>query len=268
VGLSHLLISRTDRIMLGILGSAEDVGIYNAAATLSVQAALFLASFNAIFAPTIADLFHKQRMKELAALFKTTTKWIFTLTLPVVLVFVLFAWPIMRVFGPGFSAGSLVLISLGIAELVNAGVGSVAFMLTMTSRQNIELLNSIALGSLNVVLNLILIPKLHVLGAAIATGLSIALINILRLIEVYWLYKVHPYKLSYWKPIVAGGVATLVWIGIRRMWNVTGWIWIIAIVLFGVVYMLAFVALGLDDEERLILKAVKGLIYKRLGGNH
>jgi O-antigen/teichoic acid export membrane protein len=267
VGLSHLLISRTDRIMLGILGSAEDVGIYNAAATMSVQATLFLLSFNAIFAPTIANLFHKQRMEELATLFKTTTKWIFTLTIPVVLVFVLFAWPIMRVFGPGFSAGALVLISLGIAELLNAGVGGVALMLTMSGHQKIELLNSLSLGVLNVVLNLLLIPMFHVLGAAIATGASIALINLVRVIEVYLLYKVHPYKLSYWKPIVAGGVATLVWIGVRSIWNLSGWMWLGGSALFGVIYMLTFMALGLDDEDKVIMRAVKKRILRQQGIN-
>lgn len=257
VGLSSLLITRTDRIMLGILGTVEDVGIYNAAATLAIQATLFLVSFNAIFSPIIADLFNQGRMQELGTLLKTTTKWTFALTLPVVLVFVLFARPLMRLFGPTFLPGAPVLISLGIAELVNAGTGSVGFMLTMTGWQKFELLNSLTLGGLNVFLNFLLIPRYGVLGAGIATGLSIALVNLARLVEVYWLYRVHPYKLSYWKPLMAGVVAALAWLGVREMWNPTGWLWVGGVALFGVMYMLAFLVLRLDDEDRLILQALK-----------
>jgi len=267
VGLSHLLIARTDRIMLGILGSAEDVGVYNAAATLAIQATLFLNAFNAIFSPIIADLFHHRRREELEALFKTTTKWIFALTFPVVLGFVLFARPLMRLFGPGFATGGLVLISLGFAELVNAGVGAVGFMLTMTGRHKLELMNSLVLGGLNVLLNFLLIPRYGVLGAGIATGFAIALVNLARLLEIWLLYKVHPYKLSYWKPVVAGAVATLGWTGVRSVLSLTGWTWVGGLALFWVVYVLAFVGLGLDGDDRLILRAMKARLGRGLGGN-
>lgn len=266
VGLSGLLITRSDRIMLGILASAEDVGIYNAAATLAVQAALFLVSFNAIFAPTIADLCHQHRMEELEALFKTTTKWVFTLTFPLVLAFVLVARPLMALFGPGFGAGAPVLISLGIAQLVNASTGTVGFMLIMTDRQKLELVNSLALGGLNIALNFLLIPKYGVLGAGIATGISIALVNLARLAEVHLIYRIHPYKISYWKPVMAGAVAALGWVGMRSVLNPTGWLWAGGVALFGVIYVLGFVALGLDDEDRVILRALKARLVKRLEG--
>ena len=256
-GMSGLLLKRTDRIMLGILSSAKSVGIYSAAANLAIQAALFLTSFNAIFSPIISDLFHRGRMRELEALFKTTTKWIFTLTLPVVLILVLFARPIMRVFGPGFSSGATVLITLAIAQVVNASVGSVGFVLTMTGRHKIALINSLALGGLNVLLNLLLIPPYGVLGAAIATGISIALINVTKLIEVYWLYKLHPYKASYWKPMVAGAVAVAFCFGLRKFVEFTGWLQVGEVVLFGAVYGAAILILGLEVEDRIIVGAIK-----------
>jgi len=257
VGLSSLLITRTDRIMLGILGSVHDVGIYNAAAMLAGQATLFMVSLTAMFSPIIADLFNQRRMEELGTLFKTTTKWIFTLTLPLVLVFILFAQPIMKFFGPEFSSGAPVLIALGIAELVDAGVGPVWSMLTMTGRQKLELMNSLALGGLNVFLNFLLIPKYGILGAGVATGLSVTLVNLARLIEVYLLYQLHPYKFSYWKPLVSGVVTALVWLGIRQLLSLRGWLWVGGVVLVGVIYMSILIALGLDDEDRLVLCALR-----------
>jgi len=256
VGLSHLLLTRIDRIMLGILRDAKDVGTYNAAATLAFQATLFLSSFNMVFSPMIADLFHKGRKAELGQLFKTVTKWIFTLTLPVSLALAIFSRPLMQIFGPGFSLGTSVLISLSFAQLVNAGVGSVGFMLTMTGRHRLELLNSILLGLSNVLLNLLLIPKYGVLGAGIATGVSIAAMNVLRLVQIYVLYGIHPYKTAYWKPLTAGIIASIAWFAVRIFWSPEGWQWAAAIAFFGAMYCALVVILGLDPEDRKILRVV------------
>jgi O-antigen/teichoic acid export membrane protein len=263
VGMTHLLITRTDRIMLGVVGSAEDVGVYNAAATLAVQATFSLTAFNAIFAPTIADLFSRRKKEELESLFKTVTKWIFTLTLPIALVFALFAGPIMRLFGPGFAEGGPVLVSLGFAYLVGASAGSVGLMLTMTGRQKMELFNSLALGGLNVLLNLIMIPIYGVLGAAIATGLSIVLVNLARLTEVYWLYKIHPYRLAYWKPMIAGIMAASTSLLTKGITEPTAWAWLASVGLVIVVYFIMLLLLGLDQYDTMILRKVKQRLWKR-----
>jgi len=257
VGLSYLLITRSDRIMLGILTSARDVGIYNAAAVLTEQATIFLTSFNIIFSPIIADLFHKDRMKELEILFKITTKWIFILTLPFVLIFVLFTRPLMTLFGAEFSGGSLILIILGLSQLINASTGPAGYILIMSGRQKVELMNTLALGSLNLILNFFLISKYGVLGAGIATGISIVFINMVRLTEIYLLYRMHPYKVSYWKPILAGVVGTLSCIGLKSAWNLSEWMWTVGIGLFVVMYSITFLAFKLDIEDKLMLKTLK-----------
>ena len=83
VGFAHLMLRRTDRFMLGALGGARNVGIYNAAAVMATQGALFLRSFNAIFSPIIAELHNQERKRELGQLLKSTTKRIFALTWPI-----------------------------------------------------------------------------------------------------------------------------------------------------------------------------------------
>ena len=257
IGFSHILLLRIDRIMLGILGLVHEVGIYNAAAIMSIQASLFLVSVNAIFSPIIADLYNKGHINQLSNLFKTTTKWIFELTLPVFLVFVLFSRHIMGLFGEEFVVGWAVLVILGGAQLLNASVGSVGYTLTMTGRQKMELVNNLVLCGLNIFLNIILIRKFGILGAAIATGLSLGLINLLRLIEIYCLYKIHPYKLSYWKPVLAGTISVVSWLVVSNFLNFTGWLWITGVVIFMVIYLVILTLLGFEKEEKIVFKAVK-----------
>lgn len=266
VGLSSVLLARTDRIMLGILRSAEDVGIYNTSVTMAAQATVFLISFNTIFAPVVTDLYHRGLMEDLKRLFRTTTKWILALTLPVTLVLVLFAQPIMRLFGPGFAVGAPALIALGAAQLVNAGVGSAGQMLIMTGRQKLELVNCIAALGLNVLMNLFLIPRYGALGAGIATGTSIALVNIARLIEVYFLYNIHPYKSSCWKVLASGTLAATTWIGISRFLVLKSWQCVGGVALFAIVYLVVLVALGLDEEDRMVLRALRRQISRLMRG--
>jgi O-antigen/teichoic acid export membrane protein len=261
VGLSQLLLSRTDRIILGIFNLAKDVGIYNAAMIAAVQATLFLGAFNTIFSPIIADLHHQGRMDQLGNLFKTTTKWIFSLTLPIFLVFVLFSKQIMNLFGPGFSGGWLVLVILTLAQLLNVSAGSVGFILTMTGHQKIELINSVVLGGLNVLLNIWLVQRYGIFGVAIGTGLSLVLINLTRLFEVYFLFHIHPYKASYWKPITAGALAAISGIGISKFGELDGWFWLIGVAILGLVYVLVLISLGVEEEEKTVLKAVKNKFY-------
>ena len=61
---------------------------------------------------------------------------------------------------------------------------------------------------LHIALNLFLIPRYGVLGAAIATSISLAVINVVGLIEVKLLIGIWPYRLSYLKLVAASVVTT------------------------------------------------------------
>ena len=257
-GFSYILIFRIDRIMLGIIGKAEEVGVYNAAVIMAAQVSVFMGSFNAIFAPIISDLFNRNKMQQLHNLFKTTTKWIFSLTLPIFLIFSLYSKQIMGIFGSEFTGGWVVLISLGLAQFINAAVGSAGYILRMTGYQKLELVNNLTLGGLNIVLNLLLIPKLGILGAAVATGISLALVNLARLVEVYWFHAIHPYKLAYWKPGLAGLVASCLVVAIRTAFVSLARLWVLGALVFALLYVVIYILTGFDSEDKLIVRAIIG----------
>ncbi len=256
---ANLLLIRIDRLMLGWLKGPADVGIYNAASVTALHTSFMLSALNASFSPMIADLYNRGKREELERIFQMTTRWIFTVSLPIALILISFPRNIMAAFGLDFGAGWLALVSLSVACLMNAGAGSSGFILVMSGRQNIELLNDFVMVSLNVVLNFWLIRLYGITGAAIATGGSIAVINIMRLLEIRLFMKMQPYNRKYIKPLLAGLLAIAIPLFIASDPG-TGFVWIIYSAAMGLVYGALLYLLGLEAEDREILSAVKGKV--------
>ncbi len=261
-GLSYLLLTYTDRIMLGYFGKASDVGIYNAATTVALQLPIFLTAFISIFMPLVSDLYHKRNLEELNALFKTTTRWIFLLSIPIFLIVMAFPRFIMLAFGSSYISGAVILEILAVAQLINISTGPVGMVLKMTGRQDLDLLNGVVLVVLNIVLNLWLIPIYGVRGAAFATCFSIAMMHILRLIEVFRFLKLFPYDMRYLKPIAAGLMSALMLILSGTLFKSSQWyVLFTQVVLLLFVYGAVLLIAGLDGEDRMVVEMLK----KKLG---
>ena len=107
------------------------------------------------------------------------------LALPVAFTLVLFAKPLMgMVFGSEFERGSIALIILCTAQVINAGAGSVNEILNMTGNEMDTALGMTIGAVTNVLLNVMLIPKWGIEGAALATGISLIVWNLILIIRV------------------------------------------------------------------------------------
>jgi O-antigen/teichoic acid export membrane protein len=170
---------QSDRIMLGIYLNAREVGIYSVAASMVAFVGLFLQSINQIFAPTIAELFAKGEHEMLLRLYQTLTKWSLGLTIPLALGIMIFAKPLMGIFGPDFREGWPVLAVATVGQLVSCGVGSVGLLLLMSDQQNRMVRAQAITVFLTLGLNFLLIPRLGLIGAAIATAATNTSLNLL-----------------------------------------------------------------------------------------
>jgi O-antigen/teichoic acid export membrane protein len=180
----EFLSSQSDRIMLGIYLNAREVGIYSVAASMVAFVGLFLQSINQIFAPTIAELFSKGEHDLLLRLYQTLTKWSLGLTIPLAFGIMVFAKPLMGVFGPDFREGWPVLAVATVGQLVSCGVGSVGLLLLMSDQQNRMVRAQAITVFLTLGLNFLLIPRLGLIGAAIAAGATNTTLNLLWLRDV------------------------------------------------------------------------------------
>jgi O-antigen/teichoic acid export membrane protein len=207
VTLATMGLTYTDRLMLGILSTTEAVGLYQAAAVLSTQTHFVSFAVTAAFSPIISDLYHSGHLDNLSALYANTVRWTILFTLPGAAILFLFAPEIISLWGPEFQEGVPALRVLTVAHFVVAGAGSVGQMLQMSDHQDFVFGVNAFTAVLNVILNWILIRWYGALGAALATGFSQALGDILETGGLYYFLSVHPFRRELWKPLAAGGLA-------------------------------------------------------------
>ena len=259
MGAVEFLVAQADKIIIGFYLNPTLVGIYVVASTLSALIAIILQSVNQIFAPVIADLHAQARRDVLQSLFQTLTKWILGLTLPLAVVMIAFAHPLMRVFGRGFEAGWPVLVIGAVGQLVNCGVGSVGYLLLMSGNQRQLLKVQFSMVAISLVVNITLIPVLGIIGAALASACVNVAGNLWNLIEVRKALDIFPFNRSYLRlgipGLLAAGVVLLV-----RMWTASyahPWLAILAALVFAYLgFAASAIRFSLDPNDRIIVEAV------------
>lgn len=214
----RFLSARVDVVVLGILLGAEEVGVYAMAVATAAFVPILLRALNSIFGPIVSGLHTRGDQALLERLFHSSTKWCFALTLPLGLCIVLFAEPLMALFGAGFMIGAEALAFLVVGQLIHVGTGSVGNLLTMSGHQRAELW-SVGLGAVSALgLQLMLMPRWGIDGAALALALALALANGLRLVMVRRLLGLWPYRRrSAWLlvAVMAGAGAAM---AVRQLW--------------------------------------------------
>jgi len=186
-GAMHIINSKTDIVMLGIFRSVEEVGIYRAVVQGATLVAFILAAVNIALSPTVAGLYAKGDKERLQRVVTYSARAILAGTFPIILVFVLWGrWLLVTLFGQEFGGGTNALSILCIGQLVNVGMGSVALILNMTGHER-DTAHAVAIGAvLNIILNVLFVPKFGMEGAAVASAVSLITWNILMF---FWVYK-------------------------------------------------------------------------------
>ncbi len=166
------LMQWTGTIVLGIFRTEAEVGIFNIAMRVATLASLPLLAINSIAAPKFAEMYSKGDREGFKKIVHQSTRMIFWSSFPVVLILFLFPRPILSLFGSEFPEGSLALLFIATGQFVHAICGSVGYILTMTKHEVAAQNILVAATLLNIVLNVALIPRFGINGAAFSTMFS------------------------------------------------------------------------------------------------
>jgi len=177
-GLVAAGLTWVDHLLLARLSSAETVGLYGPAARCALLLGLGLQGVNAMLGPSFARRLSQGDREEARRLFAVGNRWAFTWALLGLAALAGCGQPLLRLFGEDWAQAHSWMLLLGVGWVVNAGVGSVGLWMKMEGRVAAVVGPGLSCLGLGVVIDVLLIPSLGGLGAAIGTATAMAAQNI------------------------------------------------------------------------------------------
>lgn len=258
------LLHWMDIIMLGYFTNLETVGLYHPAVrTAGLQQSILIA-FAGIYAPMFSKYYAQNNIIGMHHIYKLVTRWILTLVTPIFILIFLFSTKIMLLFGADFIQSSEVLIILAIGTSIFAIFGVSSTALVVSGYQKLNLINALSATIINICLNIILIPKYGIIGAAWATLSSMMFIAFARLIETWIFLKINPFNVKVAKPIIAGIITygILYYVKPHLMEYHTIITLILSITLIFVVYGVLLLLFKFDEDDKDFMRSLNFLKKK------
>jgi O-antigen/teichoic acid export membrane protein len=180
-----LVIGETGVILLGMFRPEAEVGYYSVAVRMATLTSFMLTAINTMAAPKFSELYHSGNLDELFRVAKKSTRLIFWTSAPILLGLLVLGKPVLwLMYGEEFRGAYPALAFLTLGQFVNSASGSTGAFLNMTGRQR-AFRNIVAVAAvMNVGLNLLLIPSLGILGAALAGMATMASWNVAALVFI------------------------------------------------------------------------------------
>ncbi|MBE0471438.1 MAG: flippase [Methyloprofundus sp.] len=176
----HVINGYVDILILGLFRGDEEVGVYRAVVQMSLLVSFGLQAINQVLHPHFSRLYTLGDHQKLQTIVTISARVILLISLPPVVLFVFYGADILgMIFGDPFYVGGMALAILAFGQLVNALMGSVGALLNMTGHERYTVRGVALAAVVNIVLNFALIPFYGMLGAAIATAVSLAMWNLL-----------------------------------------------------------------------------------------
>jgi len=251
-------------VMLGSLATITTSGVFSAADRIAGVLFSVVSSLNQVYTPLASDLYLQGRTDEWAVTYRSATKWTYTLGAPLLAFIMVFPSEILAVYGDAFREGASALTVLAIGMLFHFGTGPVTVTLVVIGRPRLALIDYLIVIAIELGLGVWLIPRYGLIGGAIAKAVGTAANNVVPLIQIWFRERTWPFRWDFWKPTVAAVAAVAVARGVVTVSDISG---VTAAVLGAVsvaaVYLPLIVLLGLPEEDRVALRAIRG---RRRGG--
>lgn len=251
----HMVMNWTDTLMLGYFKTPEVVGLYNAAYPSAQFISIPLAALVLIYIPVATGLYSQNLMAELRRNYTVLTKWLSFLILPIFLVLCLFPEAVLNLFfGSAYIAAAPALRILSLGFIIGNLLGPNGAMLIALGETTFIMWATLAAAIANVLLNIVLIPPFGIVGAAIASAVSIALFNVTKSVKLYSLCGAQPLSKNLLKPLILSiGLAFLFLLIINSFITVTWWMLPLLFILYYTIYGAATVFSRSFDKEDIAL---------------
>lgn len=249
--LSGRILSSADYVLLGALDSVSSVGLYRPAFLLGSSVAVLFQALNKAFYPTAVSLYTARKKSNLEELIRTFMFWSFAVTLPIFIWVIIFRKELLTtLFEPEYAQSSIVLLIIAVTTLTEVAMGPVGTILEVHERTKVVFYTYAVAAIVNICLNLLLIPKFGMLGAALGTGLSLIILNVVQFSIVRRLL-VLQYDLQ---RIIKAILISMVYVIPPILLSITGWLTVfLSLPYFFAVVITIIILVNLQDADQELL---------------
>jgi len=196
----YLLLTYVDILALEHLRSPDEVAVYYAGARLLAIVAFVYFAIAGATTHKFTEYHVAGDKKRLASFFAETIRWTFWPSLAACALILALGRPLLALFGAGFERGYGVMFILAVGMLARAAVGPAERLLNMLGERKQCVFIYAAAFAINLGLCVILIPRIGIEGAAVATSTALV-------VESIMLYFVAKRRLGF-HVFIMGGAAT------------------------------------------------------------
>lgn len=190
---AQLALQRVDVLLVAALGGLAPAAIYAVAGRFVVLVQFANQGISQSVQPRLAEALATGDRRTANHLYQTATGWLVLVTWPINLLVILFAPFYLGLFGAQYTSGTAVVLVLACAMLVATGCGMVDMVLAMAGRTSWNLINVLLALAVTIGLDVLLIPRHGALGAAIGLACAMVVNNLLPLIQIGRVARLHPF---------------------------------------------------------------------------
>ena len=258
-GLTYTAINNVDIIMLGSMSGLADTAIYFVAFSIGTVIQVPTRAISRIAYPLINDAWAHGDLSYVSEIYKKTA---INQLLPGIIIF-LCIWAnidtVLSFLPAEYAAGKYVILFIGLSKLFDVATGANGGIIMASEKYRFNLYSNLLLLIIAIITNLIFIPRYGIVGAAMATALSIFIINSANIIFLFYHYRIQPFTR---KTIFTLGIAVIMLIiayvpffpGIPIVQL------IIRCALIIVIFSVAIYGLNLSDDARLLIQQIIGIV--------
>ena len=249
----------SDRFIIGFFLGVTAVGIYSAGYVIGGLVFQVMHPIQVILFPELSRLYDRLEMESVRLYLGIAMKYFLLVAIPAVAGLSVLAGPILDLFTtPEFAPGAVVIPFIALSGLL-AGVYQIVINVTHLVKKNqFNLFIHVLAAVSNVALNILLIPLVGIVGAAIATLISY---TITAVVAILFAFRYIQFEIS-WSPLSKSIAASGVMAGIVLLIPVSSVQNLLIAVGSGMaVYVIMMIAIkGLDVKE---LNLIKRLLLER-----
>ncbi len=261
ISIAVSIYTNLDTAMLGFMRTDYDVGIYNTAVKIKTILVTLVASLGTVLLPRLSYYLAHNNVDEFNKSIKKSINVVLFITIPIVVFFEIFCGEsILFLSGDGF-LDAIVPMRLLLFNVILSALANITGMqiLIPSNKEKVYLCGVVSGAVLDFMLNMILIPRVGVIGAAIATvfaELSGLLIQIVYLKE----YLIKSAELNnILQVILCSIIAVSAAIFVKRM-NIDTIV--IKLALGAIAYFFTYIILMLIAKNKIVTEIYRGISKK------